>query len=85
MNEEDAHIFVDPIAVESVISASGDVADYALLTSIHALVVRGGFEEDSAVRQHDDGCLCKCGHINETMKLFGWMIEYSYSWNAMIA
>lgn len=83
---EDARIVLDPIAVGSVVSASGDAADYALLTNIHALVVRRGFEEDSAVGNTLMDAYAKCGYINATKKLFGWMTEKdSYSWNVMIA
>ncbi|KAI4331250.1 hypothetical protein MLD38_029452 [Melastoma candidum] len=85
-DEEGAGIVLDPVAVGSVVSASGDAADYALLTSIHALVVRRGFEEDSAVGNTLMDAYGKCGYINATKKLFGWMIEKdSYSWNVMIS
>lgn len=82
----DAEVFVDSVAMTSVLSACSHASNEVTTKGVHGFVVKRGFYGVLGVGNALMDAYAKCGKVATSRKVFDEMTEKDdFSWNSMIA
>ncbi|KAG8656028.1 pentatricopeptide repeat-containing protein At3g26782, mitochondrial [Manihot esculenta] len=85
-NGESTHVFMDSVAMVSVLSACSRVSGKGVIEGVHGFVVKRGLDKDLGVENTLLDAYAKCGEVGVSKKVFEEIGERdSVSWNSMIA
>ncbi|PIA28798.1 hypothetical protein AQUCO_06600011v1 [Aquilegia coerulea] len=84
--ESEGSVFVDSVALVSVLSACSRVSRKGITKGVHGYLIKRGFEGDLGVGSTLMDAYAKCGDVSVARKVFdGITLRDVVSWNSMIA
>ncbi|KAF5189346.1 Pentatricopeptide repeat-containing protein [Thalictrum thalictroides] len=84
--ESEGSVFVDSVALVSVLSACSRVSKEGITKGVHGYLIKRGFERDLGVRNTLMDAYAKCGDVSVARKVFDEItLRDVVSWNSMIA